>query len=493
MGIVQRQSFWNLIYTALGVLLGAVNKLFLYTEWLSKGEFGLIELLMGAAIVGTEFSLLGAGKITTRFFPYFKDNKEKQGKFVSFVATYVLLGFLLLVGILLLGKDFVVEQYAENSPLFAAHFLYLLPFCFGYASFRVLQAFSQALLKSVVPNFAFQVAMRVYHTLIIVIYYWGWMDFDAFLLAYVFGYCIPSMIIASYLIWLGKLSFSFSFDFWGSRLAKIVIIYGLFVLLSDASVVILGKVDILMVGEILGESLAGSYGVALYMANLVTTPKRAISNIVAPLIAIRYKERNWQEIGEVYQKNSMANLLIGGLILIGIWANIDSFFALLPKHIDGRDAAVILGIGFLANIATGPSRQIIIVSRHFRFDLYLNVIMMVVAIVGNASLIPLYGLKGGALATAATLVFYNIASVAFVYAKFKVFPYTWQTLIGLGLLILILAFGLYTPMPENQIWAIILRSISMSVIFGIIVYALKLLPEANQLVDKYLGRKGMPS
>ncbi|MEM6806230.1 MAG: hypothetical protein AAF696_32830, partial [Bacteroidota bacterium] len=89
MGIVQRQSFWNLIYTAVGVVLGTVNKLFLYSEWLDEAEFGVIELLLAFAVVSTEFSLLGGEKIATRFFPYFKDNKEKQGKFVSFVASYM--------------------------------------------------------------------------------------------------------------------------------------------------------------------------------------------------------------------------------------------------------------------------------------------------------------------------------------------------------------------------------------------------------------------
>ncbi|MEL6254139.1 MAG: MATE family efflux transporter [Bacteroidota bacterium] len=493
MGIVQRQSFWNLIYTAVGVVLGTVNKLFLYSEWLSEAEFGVIELLLAFAVVSTEFSLLGGEKIATRFFPYFKDNKKKQGKFVSFVATYMLLGFLLVSLVLLIIRPWVIAEYAEKAPLFSSRFIYLLPFCFGFASFRVLQAFSQALLKSVVPNFAFHVGMRLFHAGIIILYYFEYLDFELLLMGYVLGYSVPGFLIAAYLIWLKKLAFSVSLDFWKTRIAKIIIVYGLFVLLADASMVLLGRIDAMMIGRILGEIPVGAYGIALYIANLVTIPKRAISNIVAPLIAIRYKERNWKEIGMLYQRNAMVNLLLGGLVFIGIWANIDSFFALMPKHIAGRDAAILIGMGFLFSIAAGPNRQIIIVSRHFRFDLYLNITLLLIAIISNYFLIPVYGLAGAAFATAFTLSLYNIAGIIFVYLKFKVLPYTWQTLTGVGILILVLAFGLYTPMPENQILAILVRSICMAMIFGIIIYVLKLLPEANQLVDKYLGRKGMPS
>lgn len=492
MGIVQRQSFWNLVYTIFGVVLGTVNKLFLYSEWLSESEFGVIELLLSFAVVSTEFALLGGEKIATRFFPYFRDKKDKQGKFVSFVLSYMLLGFILVAVILLIIRPWVIQEYIDKAPLFTSRFLYILPFCFGFSSYRILQGFSQALLKSVVPNFAFQVAMRVFHLAIIIAYYFQWINFETLLLGYVFGYCVPGFLIAAYLIWLKKLAINFDLSFWGTRIARIIIVYGLFVLLADASMVLLVRIDSIMVGRFIGEIPAGHYGIALYMANLVTIPKRAISNIVAPLIAIRYKERNWGEIGMLYQKNAMVNLLLGGLVLIGIWANIDSFFALMPKHEEGRNAAILIGLGFLFSIAAGPNRQIILVSRHFRFDLYLNVILLLIAIITNYFLIPVYGLAGAAFATAATLSLYNIGGIIFVYQKFKIFPYTTQTLIAILVIGLTLFAGFYIPVPTNQILAILVRSIAMAIFFGGIVYFLKLLPEANELIEKQLKRIGIP-
>ena len=47
MGIVRRQSALNLIWSYLGVGLGYVNKIILFAEILTKGQFGLLELLLG--------------------------------------------------------------------------------------------------------------------------------------------------------------------------------------------------------------------------------------------------------------------------------------------------------------------------------------------------------------------------------------------------------------------------------------------------------------
>ena len=326
MGIVQRQSFWNLTFTALGVLIGYVNKIFFYREWLEESEFGLIELLLAAMVIGSEFSMLGVGKIITRFFPYYKDQGKKEGEFICFVSTYGLLGFIGLTLVLLLFKPVVISSYAENSPLFASHYLYLIPLSLAYAAFKVLQGISQALLKSVVPIFAFQFALRVFHMLIILAFYAGWLDFTGLLNGYVWGYYLPALIILVYLLWLKKFQFRWSLSIWSSRMGKLLLFYGVFVALADTSVVLLTKIDALMLGNIMGEIDVGAYMVAVYIATLVAIPARSISNIVMPLVGIHVKNRDWASVLQLYQKNAMTNLLLGSLFLIGIWVNIDPLF-----------------------------------------------------------------------------------------------------------------------------------------------------------------------
>jgi hypothetical protein len=54
-----------------------------------------------------------------------------------------------------------------------------------------------------------------------------------------------------------------------------------------------------------------------------------------------------------------------------------------------------------------------------------------------------------------------------------------------------LLLGFYLPVPENQILAIFIRSVLMMLLFGGLVYFLKLLPEGNELIQKQLRQKGI--
>ncbi|MCB0852400.1 MAG: hypothetical protein KDD63_09270, partial [Bacteroidetes bacterium] len=100
MGIIQRQATWNALNSYAGVVLGLVNKLIFFNFWLTKAQFGLVELLITFMVLGAELSNLGVTKIVIRFFPFFQDHKERSGKFIFFVAVYSVFGFLLVTLIL---------------------------------------------------------------------------------------------------------------------------------------------------------------------------------------------------------------------------------------------------------------------------------------------------------------------------------------------------------------------------------------------------------
>ena len=51
MGIVASQSFKNIISTYLGFFIGAINTLFLYTEFLSDEYFGMVGYMLSLAYV----------------------------------------------------------------------------------------------------------------------------------------------------------------------------------------------------------------------------------------------------------------------------------------------------------------------------------------------------------------------------------------------------------------------------------------------------------
>lgn len=496
MGIVKRQGAQNMVYTYFGVLLGAFNNIILFQEFLSRGQYGLVTLLLTYMVIGTEVSQLGASRIIIRFFPYFKDDPKRHSRFMTLVSVYVGVGFLAFSLLLWLFSPLVVGMYEENAPLFAQYFLLVIPMVVAYSLQKVLMTLSQSLLKSVLPNFTQQVVQRGLQTIAVLGFFLNWWNFEGFVNFFVWSYFIPCLILMVYLIRLKGLNFTFQPEVFRSRLFRIILNYGLFTTLTETTIILVNRVDMAMLGKMLGEIEAGTYGLAFFIATLVYVPARSLNAIVVPLLAQKIRERNLPAVQELYQKTALNNLLIGGWVAIGIIVNLDAFFELFPKHEAGKWAVIWIAIGTLVNISTGTSRAILINSRFFRFDLIANLALLVLVILTNLWLIPMLGLVGAALATAGSLVVYNSATVLFLWIKLRIQPWTWHNLVGLVLLGIVLGLGLNIPAWTSPIIRIGINSIAVTAVFIPLVLLLRLSPDLNSLaqviylrVKSLFGRK----
>ncbi|MEO0468607.1 MAG: MATE family efflux transporter [Bacteroidota bacterium] len=488
MGIVQKQGIWNTALAYLGVVLGFLNKVFLFVAFLTEIEYGLVELLIALMVVGTEISQLGSAKIILRFFPYFYQHPKKEGQFLFFILTYTLAGFAFFCGVFLLIDDWLINDYAAETVLFAERYWLLIPLIFAFSVTKALEAVSQSLLKSIIPTFSKQVALRLYHSVAIVLYVWlGW-DFDTFMLVYVWGYLVPIILTLGYIIWLGKLRFRWDASLFRSRIFPILLVYGLFTSLTEGAIILVNRLDGIMLGEAYGEALVAVYGYALYFATLVYIPARSLNAIAVPLVAQKLKKRDTEGVKVLYQKTAINNLLIGALVLIGIWINLDAFFALRPKFSEGQSVVGILGLGILFNISTGINRAIIVNSRFYRFDLIANLVMLVVVFTGNYFLIPILQAEGAALTTALGLFLFNSAGSVFIWWKMKIQPFTKKTFLALAIALGTLVLGLLLPETAWPIVDIGYRSVVVSIVYLGLIMWLNISPDISNLVMGLIRR-----
>jgi O-antigen/teichoic acid export membrane protein len=496
MGIVRRQGFWNTILTYLGVAIAYLNNVFLFREFLLESEYGLIQLLISLMVIGTEFSQFGLGKIIIRFFPYFHQHPQREGSFLFFVILYACLGFALFALLFFSLESVLLTVYAEETVLFVGRHWYLVPMILAFSMLKILRAFSQALLKSVVPVLTQDVLLRVSHTLIIILYLWQGWAFDTFLQFYVWAYFVPVVILLVYLAYLRELKLSFSIGPLGKRVLKLMLYFGLFTLLAEASVVLVSRLDSVMLGALAGkgqgELTVAAYAFAFYIATLVYMPARALNSIAGPLAALKLKQRKLMEVQQLYHKTALNNLLTGGLFLIGIWINLDPFFAINDTFSSGKTAAILLGIGNLANMSTGISRAIIVNSKLYRFDLWANLFMLVLVILGNYLLIPLLGETGAAITTMVSLAVFNGGSAWYIWYRMRIQPFHWRNLLGLGVVLAVLLLGLALPDLENPYLDIVYRSALVTVVYVPLVLGLKVSPDLNEMalgVWRRLSRK----
>jgi O-antigen/teichoic acid export membrane protein len=87
MGIVIKQSVQNTFTTYLGFGVGAVNKLFLYTNFMSDEYYGLVGFLLSAATIMMPLMAFGVHNTLIKFYSSYKNPEEQQG----FVSTMLFL------------------------------------------------------------------------------------------------------------------------------------------------------------------------------------------------------------------------------------------------------------------------------------------------------------------------------------------------------------------------------------------------------------------
>lgn len=177
----------------------------------------------------------------------------------------------------------------------------------------------------------------------------------------------------------------------------------------SASNLILGQVDILMLGAWIGPAEAGIYAVATRTSALVALAMTAISAITAPVVSQLYTAQRMIALQHVMTLTARVNLVFALVVTIVLIAVGDWILGLFgTEFARGYGALVILVGGQLCHALAGPAGILMTMAGRGRQAARIMVLGLVVNIALNAALIPLWGLIGAATATAATMALWNL-------------------------------------------------------------------------------------
>lgn len=187
--------------------------------------------------------------------------------------------------------------------------------------------------------------------------------------------------------------------------------------------VVVSYCDVVMLGLIAGPQPAGVYRVASQMAAFVALPLTAVSMAFAPTIAGLYasgdiitlqrKATAWAFAILGCALPVAAVLLLFGLSLLRLFG---------PEFEVGYAALAILTAGYLLNAAMGTSGYLLIMTRHERAAAVTFTCGAAINLLGNAVLIPFWGVNGAAAATSMSIVFVSVVFAALVHRRLGVQP-----------------------------------------------------------------------
>lgn len=480
MGIIRKQSIQTSILSYLGVGLGYINVVLLFPRFFEPEEFGLTRVLIAVIGVSAQFALFGLGTAIIRFFPRFKQgDEEKQHGFLGWAILWGLIGTAAVSVILLLAQPWIVDYYREKSELFVNFYYLLFPFLLFETCFIIFSSYTRALYHTVVNVFFREVFLRGLATGLILLYYFGLVNFELFMQLFIGQYGILSLGLAIYLAAIGRFNLKVKREFFTPELKKELKQYRLFTLLSSVSALFLMNIDVIMISAMIGLGDTAFYAVAFYIVALMNIPRNAISNIAVPVISDAWKRDDREEIQKIYSKTSINQLLIGTLIFVGIWANEGNIFQILPEEYSGgKWVLFFVGLARLADVGFGVNGGIINTSPAYKFDTYANLILVFVTVILNLIFIPIYGITGAAIATGISLLSFNVAKYLFLKFKFGFDPFSKNSL-----LILILggvAFFIGSLLSPLSLYLdIVLRSSIILAVFIPAALFLKLSQDMN--------------
>jgi len=186
-----------------------------------------------------------------------------------------------------------------------------------------------------------------------------------------------------------------------------------FVVIAGISI-INQRTDRLMLGALQDIKSVGLYSVAVQMAMVVNFTLLGLNQAIAPLVAERHDADRSKELQKsLIQATNIATLgsllIVVALIVLG--PIVLAIFG--PEFSDSYLPMIILAVGQLLNVASGPVGTILSMSRQERFVGIGMLASVVCNIILNYLLIPRYGVNGAAIATAVSVGVWNLLMVVF--------------------------------------------------------------------------------
>ncbi|APD06005.1 hypothetical protein UJ101_00458 [Flavobacteriaceae bacterium UJ101] len=465
MNTIAKQSFGFSIMSYLGTFLSILASLFLYPENLEI--HGILRSILTAGEFLAQLFLFGSALMMVKFYPIFKNQKGLLG--LGFSITSIL--FLFFLGIFLLSKDYIINLNLIKNKEFAEYTIYsvFLGLFLGYS--QLLVKYISNYNKIAVPSIFERFLPRI--NIIIAFLLGGYfviLSKEQMLLFFILGYLIIIILLFLYLQKFEKTSSHFFPKNLSKSLSKQMINFGFFTFLASFGSLMTFKIDTLMIPSILEFKDNSIYSICFSLGTIITVPFMAIYSISSPKITSYLHDHKIDLLENLYKQTSLFLFAFGLLFFGGIVLGIHDLFELIPRGESlkaGYGVIYLVSFGSWFSISCGFNDQIIAYSKYYKF----NIIAVLILAILNISLnyyfleIKKTGIIGPAIASLIAIVLFNVVKLIFIYTKYKILPFSIQTIkIGfIGLITFFIAYSI--PVIEAPFLNLLIKCGSFSLLF----------------------------
>ena len=482
MSIVVKQSFFNLITIGVAFLIGAVNTLYLYPTFLGSKLQGLVIALLAISNIIQPFLSFGTQHAVIRFYSRYKSKKEKNAVLtLSLIVPFIITT--IVIPLFYFYYDHIKVLLFQTENAFSQYAYVILFIAVSTSFFEIFYSWVRVKLKSVFGNFLKELYPRLLVTSLLILYTLDYLDFENFILFLIYGYYLRLLIVMvySFIINKPKVSFYFKNDF------KEIFRYSFLILLSGAASSIILDIDKSMLSSILTVENVAYYSVAIFIAAVIEIPGRAMFQILSPIVAEVINKNNKKKLKYLLKKSSTNLVLVSSLFFLIINLNLNDFYDMLNQEGYSKGIPIVIIVSFakLYSMSIGCINNIISNSKYYYYIFWFSIISSVLAVVLNLYLIQDYGIIGAAYATFLVILIMNSLKLYLVNLKFKIHPYSYDTLkiVILTTFIYIIFYNL--NLTFDPVISIAIKSTLILILYTLAAYIFKLSDDVNIFIDKF--------
>ena len=499
MSSIRRQSIISSMVIYIGFAIGMLNVYFFTKDGLFvEGQYGLTQVFIAISLAMQAFSILGMPAYIYKFYPYYNYHlPDKRNDMLTWALLVSFIGFIIVMTGGLLLKDVVVKKYNTNAPELVNYYYWIFPMTFGLTIYTILEAYTQIIKKPVLTNFLREVEWRLVTTILIVLFIFNVIkDFSLFIKLYALGYPIIALTLLLYLIYAKKIHITFSPSKVTLRYFKKIISFNAFVYLGTLVFTLSKVFDSLVIASVLKDGLAklAVFTLAQTMTSIIQAPQRGIVAASIAHLSQAWKDKNMGVLQKIYQRSSLNLLLFAAGIYLLIALNYND--AIITLHIKssyllGYGAFILLGLSVVIELGTGLNAQIIGTSNYWRFELLCGIILLALTLPLTYIFVKKFDIIGTAIATLISVSVYNTIRIIFLWKKFKLLPFTKETVYTLCIAVICFAICYFIFKNMHGFAGLILRSTAFMLLYGGAAIIFNLSPDVKPVWNSIKKRIGI--
>ena len=485
MGVVAKQTFYNLLSIGLAFGLGAINTLYMYPNFMGSRFQGVVIALLAYSNLVQPFISFGLQHAIIKYYSSFKTKEEKDSLLTFTIWSPLIIMFFIYIYIWMFSSS-IIDDISSKEPLLSTYAFVIILVAISTSYFEIFYSWLRVQLASVFGNFLKEFYPRLLNFVLLTSYALDFLKFETFIYSLIVGYYIRLFLVIFYSlkVYTPRLSFKLP-----PFILKILF-YSLLIFLSGAASSIILDIDKSMIASLITSDDVAFYSVALFIAAVIEAPGRAMFQIVSPLVSKALNSDNKVYLTKLLKKSSDNLFLVSGVLFLLINLNLTDFYDFVdqPLYAVAAGVVTIVSVGKLYSMSMGCLNNIISNSKFYPFIFWFSILSASVAVILNFALIPKYGIIGAAYATLVVIILINSLKLILISYGLKIHPYSKQTLKTIVLIILVYLALYNIDFKYSSFINLIIRSGLIIFFYFVLSQFFGLSNDINEQFKKYLGK-----